>query len=611
MRESVQKKLERIKPPRVQITYEVETAGAILKKELPCIIGIISDLSGYRDEDFPKYVDRKFVYIDSGNFNDVLKAFNPQVNLSVEVSGVNHEIKLKFKDIDDFNPLNIIKKNEILNTIYLRRKNLSNLSVKLLNNLNLLSIAEKITNGENKEEALNSFNFCNDEQRENLLKLFEFLPENSKNIINDIQKEISVIDQDISLALNQILHNKDFQKLEGSWLGLKYLINNIETSEFLKVRVFNCQMNEIKKDLNRAMDFDSSNLFYKIYEEEYGTYGGNPYTFIGLDFYCEKKQDDFVFLGKISEVLASAHLPGAIGVGSSIFDISSFENLHTIRDLYKIFESSEMAKFLSFRQIEDSRYLAGILPRFMGRIPYGPNTQPVENLNYKELINSHEDFSWSNSIYAYAQKIGECFAQSGWFASILGPENGGLISNLPVFASKTKNGDMNIKCPTETVITDRMEKELSNNGFISLCHCKDTDYSVFFSGQSFNKPPIYNKSEANANAKLSARFQYMINTSRFAHYLKCIMRDKIGTFTNVDEINKFLNDWIADYILLSDTSDSSIKASFPLKAANIDVQEDLSTPGKYNAIIFLRPHFQMEELKISMRLVAKIPKQST
>ncbi len=366
-------------------------------------------------------------------------------------------------------------------------------------------------------------------------------------------------------------------------------------------------MEELEKDLDIAMEFDQSFLFKKLYEEEYGTYGGNPYTFLCLDFFVNRRNSDFMFLNKLVGVLAAAHLPSVIGVDPSLFDLKSFENINDIRDISKIFESKELLKFKTLRQTDDSRYLACSLPRFMSRIPYGSTTQPVEGLNFDEVVQNHEDFCWSNSAFAYTQRVSESFSKYSWFSAIIGPENGGMVNNLPVYTSKAVDGDIVIKCPTEVAITDRKEKEISKSGFVSLCYCKDTDYSVFFSGQTLNLPPLYTKDAANTNAALSARLQYMINCSRFAHYLKCIMRDKIGSFLNKGDVENYLNEWVAQYVLLNENASNEAKAEMPLSGAKVVVESDPKLPGKYSAIIFLKPHYQMEELKISLRLVANIP----
>jgi type VI secretion system protein ImpC len=657
MNDNIQKKIGRNRPPRVHITYDLETEGAIIKKELPCIMGLIADLTGYRDAADPisEYNDRKFVFLDADNIDDVLRSFKPAVNISIglpkestdqkkdtskatdtakatdaskkddkttqskmapnttnQSSDASESILIKFKSINDFHPLFLIKNLPLLNTRFERRKTLTEIKTKITNNYKLFVAATDLMTkkASDSASALKDFKFLSDTQKTYLTTLFDTCKEINyieENAILSINAEIAHLDSEINILLNQALHNPDYQKLEGSWLGLKYMLSNIELNESLKLRILNANFKEVSEDVVRAMDFDQSFLFQKLYEEEYGSYGGNPYTCLLIDQYITKDAQNIAYLHKLAEVVSAAHIPTSLGIDPSVFDIESYEYLHKPRIISKIFELPELIKFRSFRERDEARYVSFVLPRFMSRVPYGPKTEPIEGLNFTEEACDHTKFSWSNSVYVYGAKIGHSFGMYSWFASIIGPENGGMVTNLPVYVFQSRDGDKCIKCPTETAITDRREKELSEQGFIALCHCKDTDYSVFFSGQSANKPLKFNKTEANSNARVSARFQYMLNCSRFAHYIKCIMRDKIGSFSDRASIEKFLSTWIADYVLLMDEAPQEVKAQYPLREAKIIVVDVPGKPGCYDSIIYLRPHFQMEELTVSLRLVARIP----
>ena len=366
---------------------------------------------------------------------------------------------------------------------------------------------------------------------------------------------------------------------------------------------------ELSDDLLKAVEFDQSQLFKKIYESEYGTFGGNPYSCIVLDFQFTRNPRDVDVLSKFSGVAAAAHVPTLAAAAPGLFNLDSFTQIGTPRDLAKAFESTDAAAWNRFRENPDSRYINLLLPHVLMRAPYGRESCPVDEFNYEESVDgeSNEKFCWGNPAFALAERITHAFAVYQWTASIRGVEGGGLVEGLPCYTFKTSRGDMELKCPTEVVITDRREQELSTLGFLALCHCKGTDYAAFFGGQSTQKPKRYNTDDANANALISTRLPYMLNASRFAHYIKSIMRDKVGSFMSRDEVEGFLQTWLAEYVLLSDIAPQEVKARYPLREGRVYVTEVAGRPGSYKAIIFLRPHFQLEELAVSLRLVANLP----
>ncbi len=424
-----------------------------------------------------------------------------------------------------------------------------------------------------------------------------------------INKKVQEIDDVISAQVNEVLHHSDFQKLEASWRGLHFLVSNTECGSKLKLRLLNATKKELLDDLEKALEFDQSTLFKKIYEEEYGTFGGHPYSCLMGDYEFSRLPQDQELLRKLSGVAAAAHAPLISAAAPELFHMESFGNLPTPRDLTKLFESSDMAAWRSFRQSEDSRYVTLVLPHVLMRLPYGPETIPVDGLNFVEKVDGTDNkkFCWGNASYALAQRITHAFALYGWTAAIRGVEGGGLVESLPAYTFKSSDGDLILKCPTEVTITDRREKELSDLGFISLCHCKGTDYAAFFGGQTSQEPKVYNLSDATANANISARLPYILASSRFAHYIKAIMRDKIGSFMTKNDVANYLNNWIASYVLLNDGAPQAVKAQYPLREARIDVEDIPGKPGSYRAIIYLRPHFQLEEFDASIRLVANLP----
>lgn len=432
----------------------------------------------------------------------------------------------------------------------------------------------------------------------------------SSDLAASIDLRISELDKILSDQVNAIMHHPEFQRLEASWRGLKYLVMQSETSTTLKIKVFNASKKDLVKDLKAAPEFDQSALFKKVYEEEYGTFGGAPYAAMVGDYEFTRHPEDFYLLDEMSHVAASAHAPFLTAAAPGLFGLESFTDIGKPRDLAKIFDTVEYAKWKSFRESEDSRYVGVVLPHVLGRLPYGRDTVPVEEFNFEEDTDGsdHSKYLWTNAAYAFASRLTDAFAKYGWLAAIRGVEGGGLVEGLPTHTFTTDDGEIALKCPTEVAITDRTEKLLSDLGFISLVHCKNTDYAAFFGGQSTQKAKTYNTDAANANARLSTQLPYIFSASRIAHYMKAIMRDKIGSFASRQNVQDYLNTWLAQYVLLDDSASQEAKAKYPLREAHVDVVEVPGKPGVYKAAAFLRPHFQLDELTISLRLVAELPK---
>lgn len=434
----------------------------------------------------------------------------------------------------------------------------------------------------------------------------------SKDLAASIDARIAQLDQLLSDQVNAIMHHPEFQKLEASWRGLKYLVMQSETSPMLKIRMMNASKKDLVKDFKSAPEFDQSALFKKIYEEEYGTFGGAPYAALIGDYEFSRHPEDFYLLDELSHVAASAHAPLISAASPALFGLESFSDIGKPRDLSKIFDTVEYAKWKSFRESEDSRYVGLVLPHVLGRLPYGRDTVPLDDFNFEEDVDgtNHDKYLWTNAAYAFGARLTDAFAKFGWLAAIRGVEGGGLVEGLPTHTFKTDDGEIALKCPTEVAITDRTEKLLSDLGFLSLVHCKNTDYAAFFGGQSAQKAKTYNTDAANANARLSSQLPYIFAASRIAHYMKSIMRDKIGSFASRENVQQFLNTWLAQYVLLDDSASQEAKAKYPLREARVDVVEVPGKPGVYRAAAFLRPHFQLDELTISLRLVAELPKNA-
>lgn len=435
----------------------------------------------------------------------------------------------------------------------------------------------------------------------------------SDNLSATLDARIAELDELISSQLSVIMHAPEFQKLEGSWRGLEYLCSQTSTGQMLKIKMLNSTKKDLVRDFKSAIDFDQSALFKKVYEEEFGTFGGSPFGALIGDFEITRQPEDMYFIEQMSHIAAAAHAPFIAGTSPELLGVETFTDLGKPRDLAKVFDTVEYAKWKSFRDSEDSRYVGLTLPRFLGRLPYNPKDgSTVEGFNFVEDVDGsdHRKYLWVNAAYAFGVRLTSAFENFGWCAAIRGVEGGGLVEDLPTHTFKTDDGEVALKCPTEIAVTDRREKELSDLGFIPLVHCKNTDYAAFFGAQSVQKAKKYNTDAANANAVLSSQLQYIFAVSRIAHYLKAMMRDKIGSFASAGNVETYLNNWVAQYVLLDDGASQEAKAQYPLREASVQVSEIPGKPGVYRAVAFLRPHFQLDELSVSLRLVAELPQSA-
>lgn len=638
MSESIQHRLLRVRPPRVKITYDVEIGDAIIKKELPFIMGLMADLSGdqsiEREKPLPAYKERTFVFIDRDNFDLVLQDADPRVKVPFMISPEAEEaekktIEIGFSCLDDFLPDALVVRIPELKEYLDRRNYLMDMSTKIDGNEFLYNEVEKMITdpaylGEVKagiggavedSPILKAMIKTPDQEEPVKAMLTGALTEIEGMTIDGAVGNVSEflvgkaadIDAQISFAVNTILHSPAFQGLESIWRGLAYLVFGTETGEMLKLRLLNVSRKELLSDLEKASEFDQSRLFKIVYEEEYGTFGGEPYSCLLYIEEFGRTADDIAMLKKLVEVAAAAHTPLLTGAAPELFDLSSFTEISAPRDLAKIFQSTECIPWRSLRDIEDTRYLNLFLPRILMRMPYAAGT--VEKFVFEEDVDGtdHSKYLWGNAALAMGRCITTAFAQHNWTAAIRGFEGGGLVEDMPVHTYTRPSGDTIAKIPTEIAITDRREKELSDLGFIALVYRRGTDKAAFFGGQSLHKPPLYNTDDANANARVSARLPYLLNASRFAHYLKSIIRDKVGSFTDAQSMANYLNNWISGYVLLTDDASQSVKAKFPLREARVDVYDVPGSPGAYKAVVYLRPHFQLEEFSASIRLVATLP----
>lgn len=438
----------------------------------------------------------------------------------------------------------------------------------------------------------------------------------SRDAVESVQAIIAEIDRKLSEQINLILHHEEFQKLEGAWRGLQYLVSNTETDSMLKVRVLNIPKKELHRTLKRfkGVTWDQSPIFKKLYEEEYGQLGGEPFGCVVADYYFDHGPTDVETLTELAKTAAAAHAPVITSASPTLFQMESWQELGNPRDVANIFTTPEYAAWRSLRESEDSRYIGLALPRFLARRPYGSKSDPVDEFDFEEDASGPDisKYTWSNAAYAMATNVTRSFKLYGWCSRIRGIESGGAVERLPTHTFPTDDGGIDMTCPTEIGITDRREAELAKAGFMPLVHKKNSDLAAFIGAQSLHQPVQYDDPDATANAALAARLPYLFATCRFAHYLKCIVRDKVGSFKGPDDMRSWLSDWLTQYVEgAPEHASDEDKARRPLADAEVTVAEDEGNPGYYKADFYLRPHYQLEGLTVSLRLVSKLPSAKT
>jgi type VI secretion system protein ImpC len=436
----------------------------------------------------------------------------------------------------------------------------------------------------------------------------------SDDVIGTIKAIIAEIDKKLSDQVNAIMHSERFQQVESAWRGLHYLVNNSETDEMLKIRVMNISKKDLAKNLKKykGTAWDQSPIFKKLYEEEYGQLGGEPYGSLVGDYYFDHTPGDVELLGQMAQIAAAAHAPFLAAASPTAMGMDSWQELANPRDLAKIFSSPEYAGWRSLRDSDDAKYIGLAMPRFLSRVPYGAKTSPVEEFDFEEETGGgeHSKYTWSNAAYAMAVNINRAFKQYGWCTAIRGVESGGAVDGLPVHTFPSDDGGVDMKCPTEIAISDRREAELAGSGFMPLIHRKNTDVAAFIGAQSLQKPAEYDDPDATANARLGARLPYLFASCRFAHYLKCMVRDKVGSFKERADMERFLSNWIKGYVIGNPSeAGDELKARKPLAGAEVKVEEVEGNPGYYSAKFHLRPHYQLEGVNVTMSLVARLPSE--
>jgi type VI secretion system protein ImpC len=669
---SLQQKLRRVRPPRVNITYEVETAGAKVNVELPFIIGVLGDFSGKPTQAPKPLKDRKFILIDRDNFDDVMAAMSPGLEFRVANTlrgdGSELAVRLTLNTFENLDPGQVVQQVEPLMKLFEARGNLRELLTRVDGSDALENLLEQIATsnaeitilseqlsvdepgggtgasversstsaGEQQEPAshapaaaaethevslldqvISATKHTERPRAKELIKTFvdQLIP--AQNLVpTDVAKTINAavrtIDDKLSKQLCAIMHHPDFKKLEGTWRGLHYLVCNSETSALLKIKVLNVSQRELYSDAEKAVEFDQSQLFKKVYEQEFGTPGGEPFGALVGDYEFTNSPGDIDLLSKLSNVAAAAFCPLLSAAHPNFFGFESWQEISRPRDLEKIVSTTSYTKWNSFRDSEDARFVCLVMPRVRARLPYGANTKPIEEFAFEEVDEisplSEKSVTWINAAYGLATRLTEAFAKSGSCTAIRGVEGGGKVEGLPSFLSVGDDGDKDLKSPVEVGITDRREFELSKMGFLPLCHYKNTDYAVFLGGQTAQRPKKYDRPEATANAAIAASLPYIMATSRFAHYIKVMARSWIGSFREVADVENSLNRWIENYVNASTTVDQEIRTKYPLREAKVVVREVPGKPGSYDAVAWLAPWLQLEEPTAAMRMIVSIPK---
>lgn len=655
---SSQKFIARNRAPRVQIDYYTEIYGAVRRIRLPFIVGVFADLAGQPSEAPLPVFDRRMVEIDIDNFDERLHAIKPRVSFSVpNYIGGNEslEVDITFDNLDDFTPGAVARKVVGLDSLLDQRTQLNNLLTymtgkvvgkqaveRLLNDrtllerissqrqINPLDMPEHLSDIELEqmyqftdsmlEPIIQEFSPKSDAARYHLkralLTLANLTPPDysvlSRDLVETIENVIKRLDQKLTAQLNPIIHHPDFRQLEGAWRGLYYLVSNTETDEMLKIRFMSLTKRELYKSVikYRGTAWNQGPLFKKIYEDEYGQFGGEPYGCLIGDYEFANGPNDIAILSELARIAAASHSPFITAASASVLHMDSWQEVANPHDLSKLFVTAEYASWRSLRESEESKYLALAMPRFLARLPYGDEVNPVEEFGFKEDYNNGDiaTYTWCNSAYAIGVNITRAFKLYGWCARIRGVESGGNVDGLPAHIFPTDDGGVDMMSPTEISISDRREVELTGNGFIPLIHRKNTDIAVFISAQSFHKAAEYDDPDMTANSALAARLPIILACCRFAHYLRCIVRDRLGSFKDRTNMESWLNAWIQHYVEPDPaTSSEESKARRPLADAEIVLDDIEGDPGYYLCKLYIRPHYQLEALTISNRLLLRLP----
>ncbi|MCI0682787.1 MAG: type VI secretion system contractile sheath large subunit [Gemmataceae bacterium] len=656
--------------PRVRITLDIMVDGVLQRKELPFVVGVLADLSGHPRQPLPPLKERKPVLIDHGNFNEVMDRAGTRLVVRVPNMltdpNTSLAVELSFRHMDDFEPARVAEQIAPLKGLLEMRRELGRFLSRMEKNplagpllSDILASTEQALAGQRAPETTSGSQpqpsgtpsggaptaqqaddpITTEQAAARLLDRLDQLiketgpqdeaeAERTKSHIRrlldqavkpdqaaqddaerGIKSWISDIDRSLSAQLNEVMHHPDFQKLEGTWRGLHYLVSRTATGETLKIRVLNVTKKELVHDLERAVKFDQTILFKKIHDEVYGWLGGEPYGLVVGDYEFSQSLEDVNLLKMISQIGAAAYAPFVAAASPKMFGIDRFGELPKPGELSKTFDRVEYAAWKSFRQSEDSRFAALTLPRVLARLPYGANFKRVSDFNFEQNVDGKytEKYAWMSSAWAYAARVTDAVAQWGWMARTRGVEAGGKVEGLPLHNFPTTDGGVALNCPAEIAIDPDRGDGIAQLGFLPLVHFKPQDGAVFMGAASCHKPQKYHDPDATTAAELSAKLNYLLCASRFMHYLRIMARDKIGSSMNAAECQRWLHDWIQSYCEHPDAVAGS--AERPLSDARVQIQPVAGKPGWYKLVVDLVPFFQVEDLTAVLRLVSEIPRR--
>jgi type VI secretion system protein ImpC len=617
------------------MTYEVQVGDATEVRELPFVIGVLADLEGHSAA-VARLKDKQFLRLSADNFDQIMQRISPVLGFSVpsklSQGGENLRVDLRFRALFDFEPAAVAAQIPSLRSLLDLRQQLDDLRSaihandrldRMIQNILLSNAGERDPQRWELEiESVLDLGLTGRLEEEKnrareWLRAFFGLVSAGETIASPdteavVTERIGFLDELISLQLNEVFHHPEFQRLEASWRGLHYLVTRGHESAMLHIEVLHVSKRDMLRDVERAPEFDQSVLFKRVYDDRYGTYGGFPFSVLIADYEFDRSPRDVYLLQQLSYIAGSASAPVIAAAASGLFGFDSFTDLSRPRDLAKIFDSTEYVHWKAFRAIEESRYVALVMPRVLMRLPYGRAGIAAEGFNFDERVDvtEHQLYLWGTAVWAFALRLADAFHRYGWCAAVTGPERGGTVADLPVHEFTSDEGDVVAKCPTEIAITDRRRGELEKLGFVPLCYRLGSDIATFFEAPSCNKPRVYLSDLENEVAHTAAKLEYTLVGSRISHYLRSILRDREGTFLTRAEWEVYLKSWLNRYVLLDDEAPEEIKARYPLRAAAIEMTEVPGKPGKYSALVRIIPHFQLDgqrlDLPVTLEIVARI-----
>jgi type VI secretion system protein ImpC len=664
-RKSFQQKLDRVRRPRVQITYDVESVGGIETRELPFVIGVLADLSGQPGRRAEKLAQRKFIEIDRDNFDEVMGRISPRFSFMIDTSTDDPtKLEMIFRRIEDFSPDSVAARVKLRPTIDRSIASLSHARelgagrvVDLIaqgtspghrwrrpippGELLLLGRGEcrlsvpwdKMVSRHHAEvlwdddvlhvrrlpSARNPIIVQAREVKEFSIKRGEqfrigetvfTLADVGSDVESDSAGVRVKVDPDLT-QIREILHHPKFRKLEATWRGLRYLVQETETSATLKIKVLDVAKGDLAGDLEKSFEFDQSGLFARVYEDQFGALGGEPVGLLIGDYEFDHSSPDVWLLSGISAVAAAAHAPFVAGLSPSMFDVEAFEDRVGRRDLLSEIDPARALKWRAFRESEDSRFIGLVVPRLLGRLPYGEKTLPVEDFPFEEWDGPPPlgGYLWMNGAWGFATRVAQTMAMHGWPAAIQGSEN--ALRGLPVHTVPNAQGGYEAIGPVEAVITNRREFELSKAGFISLVAAKEGNSAMFLSTPScHHNRRLTNSPEASVASRMSSQINQInviLCMSRFVHYLKVDCRDKVGSFMNAGDCERWLNAWIGQYVGTTSDGHLEVSAARPLAEASLTVEESPGKSDSFRVVLFIQPSYQLDELALSLRTVFEIP----